>query len=58
MDLDTFVKEALSDVERFKAYWVENNQKKPDLWPAEMNAGEWFEQFLTFVTMEMDEDAC
>ncbi len=50
MLLGEFAKEALEDVERFRADWVANHEAAPDEWPLSMEPGEWFDQFLTSVT--------
>ena len=51
--LDEFANIASNDVQRFKENWLENRQKDPSMWPAEMSEGDWFDQFLCFVTGEL-----
>lgn len=48
--LDEFVAECLSDVDRFKTMWEAEGKKNPEHFPATLSQGDWFEQFLTFIT--------
>jgi len=48
--LDEFVAEMQKDVERFRANWVENHGKTPKQWPMTMRAGDWYDQFLMFLS--------
>jgi hypothetical protein len=52
VNLADFIAESLSEVQEFEAYWKANNERDPEMFPMLMNPGEWFEQFLTFVSTD------
>lgn len=52
MRLEDFVKELREDVLRFERYWVQRNKKVPINFPMQMRSGDWFEQFMSFITTE------
>lgn len=54
MTLQEFLDESREDIDRFNTHWRENALKEPDKWPLEMDAGDWFEQFIAFVTIDSD----
>lgn len=47
MTLEEFLTEARGDVERFKTMWLKGD---PALYPRDMAPGDWYDQFLAFVT--------
>ena len=52
MRLEDFVKELREDVLRFERMWVRENKKTPKQYPMQMRSGDWFEQFMSFITTE------
>lgn len=44
------------DVDAFAAYVRANKAKYPERWPDKMPEAEWFEQFMAFVTLGLDEE--
>ncbi|WP_415913279.1 hypothetical protein [Neptuniibacter sp. QD37_11] len=51
VSLDDAVAELHTEIERFKAYWIKNNELTPEDFPLRFpadNAGAWAEQFLFF----------
>lgn len=48
MTLDEFHKEEQSDLDRFYNYWTANHTKNPEMFPMQMEPGEWFEQFMAW----------
>lgn len=48
--LDDFCTDMQKDLERFKANWLKEREKNPDNWPLSMGAGDWYEQFLMFLS--------
>lgn len=50
--LELFVRDLRNDVLRFERYWVKMNKQEPAAFPMFMGSGDWFEQFLSFVTTE------
>lgn len=52
MTLDGFIEECKSDADRFKAMWDKNRAENPEAFPASMNAGDWFDQFMLFLNSE------
>jgi len=45
MTLDEFKLEMQTRLNQFEKYWKENNQKTPELFPLELNPGDWDEHF-------------
>lgn len=55
MPLACFAAEEAAELERFRAFWLESSKRNPAVFPARMNAGEWWEQLVAFVqTGEQD----
>lgn len=50
MNILAFSNESKTDIDRFLAVWMNRHKESPDDWPIEMEPGEWFEQFLAFLT--------
>lgn len=50
--LELFVRDLRNDILRFERYWVKMNKQAPEAFPMWMASGDWFEQFLAFVTTE------
>lgn len=50
MSLDEFITESRQDVERFRLHWLKQHDAKPEHFPTEMNPGDWFDQFITFLS--------
>lgn len=48
--LEDFIIEMHSDVERFKKMWEEGVLNEPQNYPIEMNNGDWYEQFIAFMS--------
>lgn len=49
-NLEDFVKELREDVLRFERMWVRKHKKTPKQYPMKMGSGDWFEQFMVFIT--------
>ena len=47
MTLDEFEKEMMGEVVEFFENWRKENKKDPDMFPMEMDQGNWDEQFLS-----------
>lgn len=45
MDFNQWVQDEHSNLETFAIYWAENNRSNPEMFPLEMPAGEWDEQY-------------
>ena len=45
MTLEEWIEEEKKRIERFRAMWEENRRRRPSLFPAEMDPGEWDEQY-------------
>lgn len=43
--LDQFIAAEQERLERFRKFWLEGMQKQPDIFPAELEPGEWDEQY-------------
>jgi len=55
MKLNDFVQEMSDELERFKTRWVaENKERGDDLYPMELNEGDWFLQYLAWITMNKE----
>lgn len=53
MTLDEFIAETIKDAEHFRAFWRSNQDGElTEHFPDDMPPGEWFEQFLAWVTGE------
>lgn len=52
MKFAEFVQECRDDVDRFRDYWNEERRKNPQLYPLELQPGDWFDQFLAFLALE------
>jgi len=50
MTLDEFAQDLDATLIDFIGVWRLNHEKMPDQWPMEMDAGEWWEQFLAHIT--------
>jgi hypothetical protein len=50
MTLDDWVEAEIQRVEKFRQWWMINhvNAKEKDIWPMEMPAGEWDEQYRCY----------
>lgn len=48
--LAEFVAECQADIARFHANWERERAKNPEHFPTAMGAGDWFDQFLSFVS--------
>ena len=48
MTLEEFEAEIRADVDRFVANWRSQSARDPDYWPAEMEPGEWNEQWIAW----------
>ena len=55
MKLAEFTEEMRKDFEDFKEDWMENAEANPVQYPLELPPGEWFEQYLAWVTLNRDE---
>jgi hypothetical protein len=52
VNLDSFVAEIRTDIERFAKFWQDGHRSDPNNFPSAFhteNAGMWFEQFIAFV---------
>jgi hypothetical protein len=52
MTLDEFLEECRMDVGRFARMWMEGRNKDASLYPMELPEGEWFDQYIVFITGE------
>jgi hypothetical protein len=50
ISLDAFVAILRKDVNRFSKYWEKGVKKQPEQFPEEMIEGDWFDQFISFMT--------
>lgn len=57
MTVDEYRHELLACVEHFVDHWRAEMKKNPSQWPKEMDEGEWYEQFLMFMSSEPDAPA-
>ena len=46
MKLNEYVTSLQERLKKFQALWEKMNSENPDHWPAEMNEGDWDEQFI------------
>ena len=56
MTLDEFVAESHADIDRFKANWLKKQKADPEIWPAAMNPGDWFDQFMIAISTDESEE--
>jgi len=54
MDLKKFTEICKDDVNQFEKEWILNKKKNPEYFPDELSEGEWFDQFLTFLTSKIE----
>lgn len=54
--LKQFNLEKREQLRRFNDYWLENMSANPDLFPMEMNDGDWDQQFEFFVDEILKEE--
>jgi len=52
ISLDQFTAITKNEVEAFKNHWGAERSKDPKNWPLEMSEGDWFEQFLAFLSTQ------
>jgi hypothetical protein len=52
MKLDDFLEQLREDVGGFARMWMEGRHKDPDLYPMELEPGDWFDQYIIFITGE------
>jgi hypothetical protein len=57
MTLNDFCLESHNDVARFLAYWCTEHAKDPEGFPMDMPPGEWYEQFMTFLSLGNEDPA-
>lgn len=55
MHLADFIRESRDDVQRFEAWWLEQSRVQPAHFPLELNPGDWFDQFLHFLSTDDQE---
>jgi hypothetical protein len=48
MTLDEWIKDEIARIYRFRALWLDKQSKDPEIYPAELSAGEWDEQYRYF----------
>lgn len=51
---DQFFAQCRADVDKFEEHWKQGNLKNPENYPSVMEPGDWFEQFIAFLTTECD----
>jgi hypothetical protein len=49
MNARKFTNTLQADAEGFYAYWMENHNQDPIIWPLDMPEEEWFEQFMMYL---------
>lgn len=54
MTLEQFIAAAKSDIDKFHQSWIEGMAAGSDMYPAEMEEGDWFEQLLCYLTSSVD----
>ena len=52
MTLEDFKKQAVIDIEKFVNEWEKGKIEHPDHYPDEMEEGDWFDQFLIFISTQ------
>ena len=52
MKVSEFIESMHNDIDGFNKYWHENMEEFPEHYPKEMDEGEWFEQFMLWITGE------
>jgi hypothetical protein len=52
MDLNDFCEESHRDITRFLVYWVASHVNNPEMFPMDMQPGDWDEQFRLFLDTE------
>lgn len=55
MTLDEFMVELRMTADVFQWQWLEHHKLDPDVWPLDMDAGDWYETFMQF-DPESDKD--
>jgi len=45
MTLSEYIDELLLEAERFRQYWAAGTARDPEMFPGDMDGGEWDEQF-------------
>ena len=50
MNLKQFKHEMLDDFDRFEKFWLENQKTNKEHFPEEMGDGDWFDQFMSFIS--------
>lgn len=48
MELRDYVSQEMKRLTQFEAWWIVNNKTKPDIFPMELNEGDWDEQVSFF----------
>ena len=54
MNLKKFAEICKGEVDQFEKEWVLNKKKNPECFPDELSEGEWFDQFLAFLTSRIE----
>jgi hypothetical protein len=55
MTLEEFILESKRDVDRFREMWADSAKADPVAFPDDMNPGDWFDQFMMFISGGGDE---
>ena len=50
MNLQEFKKTIEDDLSSFEQFWKDEGEKEPKNFPEELKEGDWFEQFLMFIS--------
>lgn len=48
MDINKFIEEERERLEAFNKFWIEQSKLDPELFPLDLNSGDWIEQFTIF----------
>ena len=48
MKFEKWFKDNVYNLERFSEYWEKKHQENPEMYPIQMNSGDWDEQFDLF----------
>lgn len=49
-----FVEESREELVKFELFWLDMSARSPDAFPLEMHAGEWYEQFISWMETKPD----
>lgn len=50
MRIEEFINISEDEILKFKGFWEYNHNTNPEMFPLNMEEGDWFEQFMAYIT--------